>query len=144
MEVPEGTVVGTEQDGFMLVRVHGIHDPLRVPDSTLERVSFGLAAGDWVRLKEGEMNHHSTVGILHSITRDGRVSVGFIGLDTFWKGNSSQLQMAESYFVGQFVRLTANVLSPKFEWPRSTTGGVWAAGKIQWILPNGCLVVKFP
>ncbi|CAI0416637.1 unnamed protein product [Linum tenue] len=144
MKVPEGTVVGTEQDGFMLVRVHGIHDPLRVPSSALERVSFGFAAGDWVRLKEGEMNHHSSVGIMHSISRDGSVSVGFIGLDTFWKGNSSQLQMAESYFVGQFVRLKANVLSPKFEWLRGTTSGAWATGKIRWILPNGCLVVKFP
>ncbi|CAN0877560.1 E3 ubiquitin-protein ligase KEG [Linum grandiflorum] len=139
MQVPEGTVVGTEQD-FVLVRVHGIHDPLRVPSTTLERVSFGLAAGDWVRLKEG-----SRVGILHSIDRDGSVAVGFIGLDTFWTGQSSQLQMSESYFLCQFVRLKANVLSPKFEWPRAAPGsGAWATGKICWILPNGCLVVKFP
>ncbi|CAN1287777.1 E3 ubiquitin-protein ligase KEG [Linum perenne] len=147
MQVPEGIVVGTEQDtnshGFILVRVHGIHDPLRVPAATLERVSFGLASGDWVRLKEEGLSH-SPVGILHSIARDGSVAVGFIGLDTFWKGYSSQLQMAEAYFVGQFVRLKANILSPKFEWPRASGGGAWATGKISWILPNGCLVVKFP
>ncbi|XP_050366292.1 E3 ubiquitin-protein ligase KEG [Argentina anserina] len=146
MDVPEGTVVGiehdTEQHGFVLVRVHGIHDPLRVPVSTLERVTFGLAAGNWVRLKK-EDKKHSPVGILHSISRDGNVTVGFIGLETLWKGTSSEFQMAESYRVGQFVRLKANVLSPRFEWPRKT-GGKWATGKICWILPNGCLVVKFP
>ncbi|KAM5564472.1 protein KINASE OF THE OUTER CHLOROPLAST MEMBRANE 1 [Rosa sericea] len=146
MDVPEGTVVGiehdTEQHGFVLVRVHGIHDPLRVHASTLERVTFGLAAGDWVRLKK-EDKKYSPVGILHSINRDGSVAVGFIGLETLWKGTSSEFQMAESYCVGQFVRLKANVLSPRFEWPRKT-GGKWATGKIWWILPNGCLVVKFP
>ncbi|KAH0989557.1 hypothetical protein GBA52_001040 [Prunus armeniaca] len=100
MYVPEGTVVGVEGDtdhhGFVLVRVHGIHDPLRVHVSTLERVTFGLAAGDWVRLKK-EDKKHSPVGILHSINRDGNVAVGFIGLETLWMGNSSEFQMAESY-----------------------------------------------
>ncbi|KAM0973957.1 hypothetical protein ACFX2C_017206 [Malus domestica] len=146
MHIPEGTVVGVEHDadqhGFDLVRVHGIHDPLRVHVSTLERVTFGLAAGDWVRLKK-EDKKHSPVGILHSINRDGNVAVGFIGLETLWKGNSSEFQMAESYCVGQFVKLKANVLSPRFEWPRKRKG-TWATGKITWILPNGCLVVKFP
>lgn len=146
MYVPEGTVVGVEGDtdhhGFVLVRVHGIHDPLRVHVSTLERVTFGLAAGDWVRLKK-EDKKHSPVGILHSINRDGNVAVGFIGLETLWMGNSSEFQMAESYCVGQFVRLKANVLSPRFEWPRKR-GGIWATGRISWILPNGCLIVKFP
>ncbi|OMO61666.1 hypothetical protein CCACVL1_23343 [Corchorus capsularis] len=119
MDVPEGAVVGlpfTDRD-FVLVRVHGIHDPLRVHVSTLERVTLGLAAGDWVRLKE-EDKRHSPVGILHSIDRDGSVDLGFIGLETLWKGNSSQFQMAESYCVGQFVRLKSNVLSPRFDWPR--------------------------
>ncbi|WCJ30315.1 Protein kinase superfamily protein [Euphorbia peplus] len=149
MDVPEGTVVGFEpdagRDGFVLVRVLGIHDPLRVPASTLERVTFGLSAGDWVRLKE-EDKKHSPVGILHSINRSGSVTVGFIGIETLWKGNSSELQVANSYFVGQFVRLRANVLSPRFEWPRQRRrgGGAWATGKIWRILPNGCLVVKFP
>ncbi|XVF35608.1 hypothetical protein REPUB_Repub18cG0160700 [Reevesia pubescens] len=146
MDVPEGNVVGVERsadrDGFVLVRVHGIHDPLRVHVSTLERVTLGLAAGDWVRLKK-EDKSHSPVGILHSIDRDGSVAVGFIGLETLWKGNSSEFQMAESYCVGQFVRLKSNVLSPRFDWPRQR-GGTWATGKIGWILPNGCLVVKFP
>lgn len=146
MDVPEAIVVGlerdTDQDGFVLVRIHGIHDPLRVPISTLERVTFGLAAGDWVRLKEDDKKH-SPVGLLHSIDRDGSVAVGFIGLETFWKGDSSELQMAESFFVGQFVRLKANVLSPRFEWPRKKLGA-WATGKIWQILPNGCLIVKFP
>jgi hypothetical protein len=146
MEVPEGTVVGLERDkdrdGFVLVRVHGIHDPLRVHVSTLERVTIGLAAGDWVRLKE-EDKKHSPVGIIHSINRDGTVAVGFIGMETLWKGSSSVFQMAESYCVGQFVRLKANVLSSRFEWPRKR-GGAWATGRIWWILPNGCLIVKFP
>ncbi|KAJ0031624.1 hypothetical protein Pint_12422 [Pistacia integerrima] len=146
MDVPEGTVVGlehsTEGDGFVLVRVHGIHDPLRVHISSLERVTFGLAAGDWVRMKE-EDKRHSPVGILHSIHRDGNVAVGFIGLETLRKGKSSELQMAESYSIGKFVRLKDNVLSPRFEWPRKT-GGAWATGRICWVLPNGCLVVKFP
>lgn len=146
MDIPEGTVVGlerdTDRDGFVLVRVHGIHDPLRVHVSTLERVTIGLAAGDWVRLKE-ENKKHSPVGIIHSINRDGTVAVGFIGMGTLWKGSSSEFQMAESYCVGQFVRLKANVLSPRFEWPRKR-GGAWATGRIWWILPNGCLIVKFP
>ncbi|KAJ0091536.1 hypothetical protein Patl1_12482 [Pistacia atlantica] len=146
MDVPEGTVVGlehsTERDGFVLVRVHGIHDPLRVHVSSLERVTFGLAAGDWVRMKE-EDKRHSPVGILHSIHRDGNVAVGFIGLETLRKGKSSELQMAESYSIGKFVRLKDNVLSPRFEWPRKA-GGAWATGRICWVLPNGCLVVKFP
>ncbi|KAJ0031621.1 hypothetical protein Pint_12421 [Pistacia integerrima] len=118
MDVPEGTVVGlehsTERDGFVLVRVHGIHDPLRVHVSSLERVTFGFAAGDWVRMKE-EDKRHSPVGILHSIHRDGNVAVGFIGLETLRKGKSSELQMA-------------GILQ------------YW----ICWVLPNGCLVVKFP
>lgn len=146
MDVPEGNVVGveysTDRDGFVLVKIHGIHDPLRVSVSTLERVTFGLAAGDWVRLKE-EDKRHSPVGILHYIDRDGNVAVGFIGLETLWKGSSSQFQMAETCCIGQFVKLKSNVLSPRFAWPRKR-GGMWATGKICWILPNGCLVVKFP
>ncbi|CAK9168493.1 unnamed protein product [Ilex paraguariensis] len=146
MDVPEGTVVGLESDtdrnGFVLVRVHGIHDPIRVNVSTLERVTFGLAAGDWVRLKK-EDKKHSPVGILHSIHRDGNVTVGFIGVETLWKGNYSELQMAEAYCVGQFVRLKSNIFSPRFEWPRKR-GDEWATGKICQVLPNGCLIVKFP
>lgn len=146
MDIPEGTVVGLDCDpdpnGFVLVRVHGIHDPIRVHGSTLERVTFGLAAGDWVRLKE-EDKKHSPVGILHSVRRDGNVTVGFIGGETLWKGNSSELQMAESYCVGAFVRVKPNVFSPRFEWPRKH-GGEWATGRIHQILPNGCLVVNFP
>ncbi|CAJ1973704.1 unnamed protein product [Sphenostylis stenocarpa] len=142
MEVPEGNVVGNADHGFVLVRLHGVHDPVRIHASTLERVTNGLGAGDWVRMKE-EDDKHSPVGILHSINRDGRVTVGFIGLRTLWEGNSSELEMAESYCVGQFIRLKPNVLSPRFEWSRKRGGG-WATGKISWILPNGCLVVKFP
>ncbi|RVW65279.1 E3 ubiquitin-protein ligase KEG [Vitis vinifera] len=146
MDVPGGTVVGLErdsdQDGYVLVRVLGIHDPLRVHKYTLERVTSGLAAGDWVRL-ETEDRRNSRVGILHSISRDGSVDVGFIGMETLWKGSCTNLQMAESYCKGQFVRLKANVLSPRFEWPRKR-GGAWATGRIWQVLPNGCLVVNFP
>ncbi|KZV47630.1 hypothetical protein F511_14416 [Dorcoceras hygrometricum] len=146
MDIPEGTVVGLErdsdQDGYVLVRVHGIHDPIRVHVSTLERVTFGLAAGDWVRLKK-EDKKHSPVGVLHSIDRDGRVDVAFIGLETLWKGNYSEFQMAKPYCVGQFVKLKSSVFSPRFEWPRKR-GGEWATGRICQVLPNGCLIVKFP
>lgn len=146
MDVPEAVVVSLEhdadQDGSASVRIHGIDDPLIVPISALERITFGFAAGDWVLLKEEEQKH-SPIGILHSINRDGSVAVGFIGVETFWKGNSSELQTAESYCVGQFVTLKANVLSPRFEWPRKR-GEAWATGKIWQILPNGCLIIKFP
>ncbi|XP_022854419.1 E3 ubiquitin-protein ligase KEG-like isoform X2 [Olea europaea var. sylvestris] len=146
MDVPEGTVVGlerdTDQDGFVLVRVHGIHDPIRVHVSTLERVTFGLAAGDWVRLKT-EDRKHSPVGVIHSITRDGTVAVAVIGLETLWMGNYSEFQMAKPYCVGQFIRLKSNVFSPRFDWPRKR-GGEWATGRICQVLPNGCLAVKFP
>ncbi|KAA8525481.1 hypothetical protein F0562_007336 [Nyssa sinensis] len=146
MDVPNGTIVGlerdTDQNGCVLVRVHGIHDPIRVNSSTLERVTSGLAAGDWVHLKR-EDKKHSPVGILHSVNRDGSVAVGFVGVETLWKGNSSEFQMAESYCIGQFVKLQSKVFSPRFEWPRKR-GGQWATGRICQILPNGCLVVKFP
>ncbi|KMS95048.1 hypothetical protein BVRB_012900 [Beta vulgaris subsp. vulgaris] len=145
MLVPEGKVVGLEgsdgQDGYVLVKVHGIHDPLRMRKSTLERVTHGFTAGDWVRLRE-EQNQHSPVGILHSIHRDGTVAVGFIGLETLWKGQHSELQMVKPYHVGQFVRLKANVFSPRFEWEQKR--GTWATGKIIHIYPNGCLAVNFP
>jgi hypothetical protein len=146
MIVPEGTVVGLERtadNGFVLVRVHGIHDPIRIHVSTLERVTNGLAAGDWVRVKD-KTEKHSPVGILHSINRDdSRAAVGLIGLQTLWNGKSSELEMAESFCVGQFVRPKKNVLSPRFEWRRKRCGAS-ATGRISWILPNGCLVVKFP
>ncbi|XP_051137411.1 uncharacterized protein LOC127255741 [Andrographis paniculata] len=146
MEVPEGIVVGlerdTDQDGFVLVRVHGIHDPLRVHVSTLERVTYGLAAGDWVRMKK-EAKKHSPVGIVHSVSRDGIVSVASIGAETLWNGNYSQFEMAKPYCAGQFVKLKTSVFSPRFEWPRKV-GGDWLTGRICQVLPNGCLVVKFP
>ncbi|XP_073001592.1 protein KINASE OF THE OUTER CHLOROPLAST MEMBRANE 1 [Typha latifolia] len=146
MEIPEGMIVGMEKDGdrdgFILVRVHGLHDPLRVHPSTVERVTYGFSAGDWVRLREDDKKR-SQVGILHSIERYGAVTVGLIGMDTLWKGSYSELQMAESYCVGQFLRVKASISSPRFDWPRKN-GGPWATGKISQVLPNGCLVVKFP
>ena len=145
MEIPDGTIVGMEdgeRDSYILVRVHGIHDPLKVRSSAVERVTYGFAAGDWVRLRE-EDKKRSQVGILHSIDRNGTVYVGLIGMDTLWKGEYSDLQMAEAYCVGQFVRLRTNTSSPRFEWPRKR-GGVFATGRISQILSNGCLVVTFP
>ncbi|KAH9618820.1 hypothetical protein KSS87_014565 [Heliosperma pusillum] len=145
MLVPEGKVVGQEgsdgRNGWALVRVHGIHDPLRVLTYTLERVTNGFAAGDWVRLRR-EQKHHSAIGILHTIHRDGTVIVGFIGLEALWKGTHAELQLAEPYHIGQFVRLKPNVFSPHFEWPQKR--GVWGTGKIAHIYPNGCLTVSFP
>lgn len=148
MAVSEGTIVGlekdTDRDGFVLVRVQGIHNPLRVNINTLERVTSGLAAGDWVHLLEEAGNrNHSFIGILHSIDRDGNVSAGFIGRETLWKGHCSQLQMAEPFLVGQFVKLKGNVFTPRFSWMHKREG-IWAAGKITQILPNGCLIVQFP
>lgn len=146
MDVPEGTVVGFDgdnnRDGFVLVKIPGKHNPLRVHVSTLERVTSGLAVTDWVRLKEPNRKH-STVGIVHSVQRDGSVAVGFLGLETLWRGHASELQMAKTYCVGQFVTLKTNVFTPRFDWPRKR-GGAWAAGRIVQILPNGCLVARFP
>ncbi|XP_008228702.1 PREDICTED: E3 ubiquitin-protein ligase KEG-like [Prunus mume] len=146
MDVPEGSVTGLEtdsdRDGFALVKIPGERNPVRVLVSTVERVTSGFAVGDWVSLR-GECRKHSPVGILHSIQRDGSVAVGFIGLETLWRGKSSDLQMADAYYVGEFVRLKANVLSPRFEWPRKN-GGAWTTGRISQVLPNGCLVVRFP
>jgi hypothetical protein len=145
-DFPEGTVVdlesGDDRDSFVLVKIPGVHNPLRVQVSTVERVTSNLAMGDWVRLKE-ENNKHSSVGILHSIRRDGNAAVGFIGLETLWRGSSSELQKTEAYYVGQFVRLKANIFTPRFEWPHKN-GPAWAAGRISQVLPNGCLVVSFP
>ncbi|XAR50538.1 Non-specific serine/threonine protein kinase [Bertholletia excelsa] len=142
MVVPEGTVVGlekdTDQDGFVLVRIHGLHNPQRIKVSTLERVTSGFVVGDWVRLVE-ENGRHAPVGILHSIQRDGTAAVGFLGLETLWIGKCSELQMAEAFSIGQFVRIKENVFTPRFEWPLKR-GGSWATGRILQILPNGCLV----
>ncbi|KAE8721204.1 Kinase superfamily protein isoform 2 [Hibiscus syriacus] len=110
--------------------------------SRLERITSGLAAGDWVRLKQ-ETNTHSPMGILHLVRRDGTVTAGFIGLEKLWTGKSRQLEMAKPYYTGQFARLKATVLSPSFEWPRKR-GGAWSSGRISEIHPNGCLVVEFP
>ncbi|KAJ9190015.1 hypothetical protein P3X46_001252 [Hevea brasiliensis] len=147
MDVSSGTVVDvdsdTDRNGFVLVKIAGIRNPLRVQESTLERVTSGFAMGDWVRMKE-EHGRHSPVGILHSIDREGGgVTVGFVGLGTLWMGSASELQIAKVYCVGQFVRLRANVVTPRFEWPRKR-GGRWATGRISQILPNGCLFVGFP
>ncbi|XP_057459701.1 E3 ubiquitin-protein ligase KEG-like [Actinidia eriantha] len=146
MDVPEGTVVGLEKDndrdGFVQVQIHEMQNPQRVNASTLERVTSGWVVGDWVHLAE-ENNEHSSVGILHSIQRDGTVAVGFLGLETLWKGHCSELQTAETYYVGQFVRVKENISTPRFDWPRKR-GGAWATGRISRILPNGCLVVRFP
>nr|AMM42822.1 LRR-RLK [Vernicia fordii] len=145
MDVPKGTVVGldsdTDRNGFVLVKIAGMHNPLRVQKSTLERVTSGFAVGDWVRLKE-KHSKHSPVGILHSVQRDGDVAVGFVGLETLWMGSCSELQMAKAFCVGQFVRLKADVVTPRFEWPRKRGG--WATGRISQVFPNGCLDVGFP
>ncbi|XP_062008177.1 protein KINASE OF THE OUTER CHLOROPLAST MEMBRANE 1-like [Rosa rugosa] len=144
LDVPEGIVTGLESDsGSALVKIPRARKPVRVSVLTLERVTSGLTAGDWVRLK-GELHKHSPVGILHSIQHDGSVAVGFIGLETLWRGKSSDIEMADAYYVGEFVRLKANVVSPRFEWPRKGGGGAWATGRISQVLPNGCLVVRFP
>lgn len=58
-----------------------IHNPLRVHYSTVERVTYGFVAGDWI-CASNEDNKCSPVGILRSIERDGKVTVGFIGMDT--------------------------------------------------------------
>lgn len=147
MSVVEGTVVGIDSDMYALVRVHGLHDPLRIHASNLERVSLGFAAGDWVRLHGSSLclnsgQKQSSVGILHSINRDGKVEVAFQGRETLWTGNCSELQMAEFFAVGQFVRIKSGIVSPRFQWPRKRNA--WDTGKISWIYPNGCLVVKFP
>ncbi|GJZ06988.1 E3 ubiquitin protein ligase KEG-like protein [Tanacetum coccineum] len=103
-----GTVVGLEKDtdryGFLLVRVQGIHNPLRVNTTTIERVTSGLATGNWVHLIDYNRNH-SSIGIPQSIDRDGSVTVGFIGQETLWKEHCSQHQIADPFsFLGKFAR----------------------------------------
>ncbi|KAJ4758077.1 Protein kinase superfamily protein [Rhynchospora pubera] len=148
MFIPEGTIVGIEEekdtDGhfFVMVRVHGFHDPLRAHSSTIERVTYGYAVGDWVRLRYESGSH---VGILHGISREGSVTVGLIGMDRLYEGSYTDLQMSESYCVGQFIRVKASVSNPRFDWPRKKRcGGPYATGRISRIYPNGCLEVKFP
>ncbi|XP_051147692.1 E3 ubiquitin-protein ligase KEG-like [Andrographis paniculata] len=142
----EGVVVGLEKDsdrdGFAVVQIPGMHNQLRVNISALQRVTAGFAMGDWVRSTK-ENSNHSTLGILHSIQRDGSVAVGFLGLETLWKGHSSELKVVEPFLVGHFVRLKANITTPQFPWPHKR-GGSWASGRISQILPNGCLEVTFP
>jgi len=145
MDIPEGTVVsleGNTDQKFALVRVHGNDSPIRFHVSSLERVTSGLLAGDWVGLRD-KNEKHSPVGILHAINLDGSVSVGFLGLRALWEGNSSQLEKVTPYCVGQFVRIKETVSSPRFGWCHKK-GSAWGAGKISWILPNGGLVIKFP
>ncbi|KAK4761898.1 hypothetical protein SAY87_029782 [Trapa incisa] len=106
----------------------------------LERVTHGLATGDWVRLKDEAMDknrvkNHSPVGILHSIDRDGRVSVGLVGTVTLWRGSSSGLQMAEAYCSGQFVRPMPGLLSLRYKWPCKRDGD-WATGRIMRVHPS--------
>lgn len=147
MFIPEGTIVGLEEEkdadghSFVMVRVHGFHDPLKVHSSTIERVTYGYAVGDWVRLRD---QSGSRVGILHGISREGAVTVGLIGMDRLYEGSYTELQMAESYCVGQFVRVKAGVANPRFDWPRKKCGEPYATGRISRIYPNGCLEVKFP
>lgn len=146
MDVPEGTVVSlesnSEKDGFVLVKIPGVRNPVRVLVSTIERLTSGFAVGDWVCLK-GDAGRHSSIGILHSIQREGGVAVGFLGLETLWRGHLTDLQVANAYYIGQFIRLKENVRAPRFDWPRKS-GGVWATGRISHVLPSGCLVVRFP
>ncbi|XP_042396967.1 uncharacterized protein LOC121987140, partial [Zingiber officinale] len=142
--ISEGIIVGKGSDDYLLIRVHGmaIHNPLRVHYSTMERVTYGFVVGDWVRASD-EDKKCSLVGILHSIERDGKVTVGFIGMDTLWHGHYSELQIAESHYTGQFLKVKSSISTPRFEWPHKP-GGEWATGKVSKIHPNGYLVVKFP
>lgn len=147
MVISEATVVGMEtkddHNGFFLVRVHRFHNPLRVHSSIVERVTNGFAAGDWVRISSEEDMKHSPIGILHKIDRNGRVAVAFTGIETLWEGNYTELQMAAYYCIGQFIRIKSHVSNPRFDWPKNK-GCIWATGRIMQILPNGCLVVRFP
>ncbi|GAA0160636.1 hypothetical protein LIER_17146 [Lithospermum erythrorhizon] len=145
-DVGEGTVVGLEkdsdQDGFVLVRIPHLHNPLRVNVSSLERVTYGFASGHWVRMINDD-KRHSSVGILHTIQRDGSVCVAFLGLETLWEGHCSELQIAEPHYIGQFVKIKPDISTPRFQFLH-TKNGEWATGKIIQILPNGCLVIDFP
>ncbi|KAG8379814.1 hypothetical protein BUALT_Bualt07G0128600 [Buddleja alternifolia] len=146
LSVTEGIVVGNEkddnQDGFVLVQIPNRHNHLRLNALSLERVTSGFASGDWVRLVK-DNKHHSSLGILHSMHHDKSVVVGFLGLETLWRGHLSELKLVEPFLIGEFVRLKANITTPQFEWPHKRKGS-WASGKISKILPNGCLVVRFP
>ncbi|KAL3633064.1 hypothetical protein CASFOL_026048 [Castilleja foliolosa] len=144
--IAEGIVVGldkeTEKDIFVFVQIPNNLSHLKLNASSLERVTFGFASGDWVRLNK-ESREYLSLGILHYITRDGFVAAGILGLETLWRGHCSEIRKVEPFLVGQFVRLKADITSPRFKWP-CKRGGVWTSGKICSILPNGCLEVNFP
>ncbi|KAJ9179025.1 hypothetical protein P3X46_010854 [Hevea brasiliensis] len=72
------------------------------------------------------------------VDRDGGgVTVVFVWLETLWMESTSELQMAKVYCVGRFVRLKANVVTPRFEWPCKRGG--WA-GVLLWVSLGGlCL-----
>ncbi|CAI0430215.1 unnamed protein product [Linum tenue] len=146
LPLQKGTVVGTdsERSGLVLVKISGVHNPVKIQESTLERVAYGLSSGDWVRLKaDNNCSNHSRVGILHSIKRNGRAAVGFAGREILWIGDVSKFEVTQPYYLGQFVRLKADISSPRFSWPRKGRS-VWATGRVSRVLPNGCLVVSFP
>ncbi|CAH8318621.1 unnamed protein product [Eruca vesicaria subsp. sativa] len=100
MDVPEGIVVGlereTDPDEYALVKFHGIHDPLRVHVSVLERVTNGLASRDWVRLKEGEDKRNSLVGIIH---QESKVSSTFTFLLFHKLSNSFLIIFCDILFI---------------------------------------------
>ncbi|KMZ71362.1 hypothetical protein ZOSMA_182G00530 [Zostera marina] len=126
MEIPNGVVVGLEKENVhVLVQISGIYDPKRIHSSCLERVSYGLVTGDWVRMNVDDEKQSSL-------------------------GSYTNLQMTSFFSIDQFVRLkkTCNniVSKPRFDWQFQIQGSVSRSttSRISWILPNRCLVVNFP
>lgn len=137
-----GLDMGNERDKLVVVQIPNMPTQFRLNVSTLQRVTSGFASGDWVQLVKAN-EKHSSLGIVHHIHRDEIAVVGFLGLETLWRGRLSELKLVDPFLVGQFVRLKANITNPRFEWPYKR-GASWGSGKISKVLPNGCLEVRFP
>lgn len=167
----EGLVVEiSDKDATVLVNFPG-SQAWRADPAEVERVSVGLAAGDWVSIRGGwcsaehandsvelgnivadlpenstiplGQNSPSRVGVIHHVEHDGRLKVAFFGRETLWTGNPANFKKIPAFSVGQAVRLKNSVRSPRFDWPVKP-GGEWDIGRICNVLPNGGLIVHFP
>jgi hypothetical protein len=146
----EGTVSGIGvQDGVIMVTFRGSQEAWRVDPVELECVSGGLVTNDWVRLRSGwsiEANAGqmpSRVGIVHQVEHSGKLKVAFFGRETLYTASPTEFEKVSPFLHGQYVRLKAEVVAPRFPWPQKDIGGL-DTGRIASIMPSGGLLVKFP
>jgi len=138
------------QDGVILVTFRGSQEAWRADPVELERVSGGLVANDWVRLRTGwsiEATNcgqmPSRVGTVHCVEHSGKLKVAFLGRGTLYTASPEEFEKVAPFLHGQYVRMKAEVVAPRFDWPQEEKGG-WDTGRIVHILPSGGLFVNFP